>query len=418
MADYLTKPASLPGLLAIVSRLAPVNSRLCTQTRVDTGVFRFFHITTDRATLPESLQFLAEAAAGGPITQTPCNTLTATSAPVAAPVVVDPRGKPTTYRFNGQSYLLQVTDARGPGHHRHAVGGHEPPAQHHRSPELRHPLPVRRQRERDPAHAPVTTPVTPPWTFTYDPTFNMVTSSTDPLGNLTTYEYDAQGNLTAITEPEQNLQPPAERLKTRMTYDAYGQVLTVTDPLEHTTTFTYTGQGDLHTLTDPIGHTTTRTYEAVTRLVTQTDPEGSTTTHEYNTSNRLDRRIDPLGRVETFTYDANARLCTITQAPLNTVGIDYDAANRRTLLTLPNGVSTEYQYDAASRLVVLIYRNTLGPLGDLRIRMMPQATGSASGEASRGRSCPTRSARVPTMRATANSRSGPRPSPTTTTETA
>jgi YD repeat-containing protein len=183
----------------------------------------------------------------------------------------------------------------------------------------------------------------------------MVTSSTDPLGNLTTYEYDAQGNLTAITDPEQNVQAPAERLKTRITCNAYGQVLTVTDPLDHTT---------------------------------------------------------------TFTYDADARLCTITQAPLNPVGIDDDAADRRTLLTHPNGVSTEYQYDAASRLVVLIYRNTLGPFGGLRIRMMPQATGSASGEASPGRSYPTRSARVPTMRATANSRSGPMPSPTTTTETA
>jgi YD repeat-containing protein len=86
---------------------------VCTQPRADTGVFRFFYITTDRATLPESLQLLAEAAAGGPITQTPYNALTATSAPVAATVVVDPRGKRTTYRFNGQSYRLQVTDALG-----------------------------------------------------------------------------------------------------------------------------------------------------------------------------------------------------------------------------------------------------------------------------------------------------------------
>ena len=45
--------------------------------------------------------------------------------------------------------------------------------------------------------------------------------------------------------------------------------------------------------------------------------------------------------------------------------IQYDAANRRTLLTLPNAVSTEYQYDLASRLTALIYRNALGPVGDL-----------------------------------------------------
>jgi RHS repeat-associated protein len=48
------------------------------------------------------------------------------------------------------------------------------------------------------------------------------------------------------------------------------------------------------------------------------------------------------------------------------VDIQYDAANRRTLLTLPNGANTEYQYDVASRLTALIYRNALGPLGDLQ----------------------------------------------------
>jgi YD repeat-containing protein len=46
--------------------------------------------------------------------------------------------------------------------------------------------------------------------------------------------------------------------------------------------------------------------------------------------------------------------------------MQYDATNRRTLLTLPNGVSTEYQYDLASRVTGLIFRNTLGPLGDLQ----------------------------------------------------
>jgi YD repeat-containing protein len=48
------------------------------------------------------------------------------------------------------------------------------------------------------------------------------------------------------------------------------------------------------------------------------------------------------------------------------VDLQYDAANRRTLLTLPKGVSTEYQYDLASRLTGQIYRNALGPLGDLQ----------------------------------------------------
>ena len=58
-----------------------------------------------------------------------------------------------------------------------------------------------------------------------------MTSITDPLGNLTTFEYDASGNLIAITDPEQNLLPPSDRLKTRFTYNSFGQPETTTDPL-------------------------------------------------------------------------------------------------------------------------------------------------------------------------------------------
>ena len=67
-----------------------------------------------------------------------------------------------------------------------------------------------------------------------------------------------------------------------------------------------------------------------------------------------------------LAYDHNSRLRTITQAPLNPVTLEYDPSNRRTSLVLPNGVSTEYQYDLGSRLTALLYRNALGPLGDLQ----------------------------------------------------
>ena len=87
-----------------------MNSRVCQQVHADSGTFTYYYITADRATLPESLQLLAEAAAGGPITQAPC-TGAASTAIVTATVLVDPRGKPTTYRFNGRGVLIQQTDA-------------------------------------------------------------------------------------------------------------------------------------------------------------------------------------------------------------------------------------------------------------------------------------------------------------------
>ena len=47
------------------------NSRVCRQTQADGGVYAMYYVTTDIATAPGSVQLLNEAAAGGPITQTP-----------------------------------------------------------------------------------------------------------------------------------------------------------------------------------------------------------------------------------------------------------------------------------------------------------------------------------------------------------
>jgi len=74
-------------------------------------------------------------------------------APVAATVLVDPRGKPTTYRFNGQQYLIQVTDALGQ----------------------------------------VTT-------YTRQADTNLLLSITDPLNRVTQFQYDANGNVTQLTD--------------------------------------------------------------------------------------------------------------------------------------------------------------------------------------------------------------------------
>ncbi len=86
----------------------------------------------------------SRGAAGGPITQAPC-TGTASSALVTATVVVDPLGHPTTYQFNGQSFLTSVTNALGQ-----------------------------------------TT------TYTRDAT-NQITRITDPLNRVTTFAYDGMG---------------------------------------------------------------------------------------------------------------------------------------------------------------------------------------------------------------------------------
>jgi RHS repeat-associated protein len=229
--------------------------------------------------------------------------------------------------------------------------------------------------------------------ITYDPTFNKVTSITDPLGNLTTFEYNAQGNLLAITDPEQNKKPEAQRLKTRFTYNSFGQPRTTTDVLGNMTTFEYDNLGNLVSITDPLGNSTQRSYDIVSRLLAQTDPRGQTTrfsydnlnrlpqivdalnglttfgydpngnlltvtdargntiTHEYDTMDRLGRRIDQLGAAETFNYDGNGNLVSTTDRKGQTSTFSYDALNRRTQATYADGAVATYSYDAAGRLL-------------------------------------------------------------------
>jgi YD repeat-containing protein len=96
--------------------------RVIRQTQADSGIWTFAYTTT-----------------GSFISQT---------------VVTDPRGNPTTYRFNSSGYPIQQTDALGQS-----------------------------------------------TTFERQPGTNLLLSTTDPLGRVTQFTYDANGNITAVTDP-------------------------------------------------------------------------------------------------------------------------------------------------------------------------------------------------------------------------
>jgi YD repeat-containing protein len=106
--------------------------------------------------------------------------------------------------------------------------------------------------------------------YTYEPTFNMMTSMTDPRGRTATYTIDpATGNRTQETDPLGQT--------SKWTYDSHGNVLTATDKDGHTTTYQYHAFGDLAKTTDPLSNVTTMTYDAVGNRLSSTDADGNTT---------------------------------------------------------------------------------------------------------------------------------------------
>ncbi|MDQ3268299.1 MAG: Ig-like domain repeat protein, partial [Pseudomonadota bacterium] len=121
------------------------------------------------------------------------------------------------------------------------------------------------------------------------------------------------------------------------TYDAYGQLLTTTDPNGQATTNVYYAstdpdvakRGNVATITNPLGHVTQITaYDANGRPLAISDSNGLVTALSYH----------PRGWLAARTVGGE------------TTSYSYDGAGQLTLVTLPDGSTLTYSYDGAHRL--------------------------------------------------------------------
>lgn len=177
----------------------------------------------------------------------------------------------------------------------------------------------------------------------HKPLISGAKESFDPLNQITRFTYDpATGNLLTVTDPLNQT--------TTVAYNAVGQPATVTDPLTNTTAFEYDALGNLLATVDPVGNKTQRTYDAVSRLIALTDPRGKSTQFTYDSVNQVTQLTDALNGVTTFAYDPNGNLLTLTDAKNQTTTYTYDNMDR--LFTRKDALNrTEsYQYDLAGNL--------------------------------------------------------------------
>ncbi len=212
----------------------------------------------------------------------------------------------------------------------------------------------------------VTDPLRHETTYGYDPT-GRVTAITDPLGHATTadnwtadnqvkkitedngasrsYSYNANGYLTDYTDQDGN--------HTKLTYTDrpldgtdtgthWSLLATKTAPNGVATgsgyqwQFGYDAAGNLLTVTDPLGHATSYCYNLATApacnpanepaspgtVEAVTDFNGHTTTYaDHDPSGFPQKVTDPLGRVTQFGYDADGNLVW-TQDPLHQTPAD------------------------------------------------------------------------------------------------
>ncbi|HZQ28304.1 MAG TPA: DUF6531 domain-containing protein, partial [Acidimicrobiales bacterium] len=209
----------------------------------------------------------------------------------------------------------------------------------------------------------------------YDANGNL-DSSVDANGNGTSYTYDAAGQLLTVTRPDTTTlrndywadgslhnQYDGANQATTYAYDALGRVTSVTDPLLRVTAYGYDPAGNLVTKKDPGGSCsapvsgcTTRTYDAANQLTSVTYSDGTTPNVsglQYDADGRRTTMTDGTG-TSVWAYDSLGRLTTSTNGASSSLGYTYDIANRPTGLAYPGGTqNVTRSYDDAGRLASL-----------------------------------------------------------------
>jgi RHS repeat-associated protein len=173
--------------------------------------------------------------------------------------------------------------------------------------------------------------------YTYDAAGDR-TSETDPDGDETKWGYDSTHDVTSITTPDgetttikrnsagdpeviERPAPGSSTQKTTYKYDSYGDVESMTNPLEHTWKYGYDSYGDRTSETDPEGNKRTWEFDADSQEIATVSPRGNVTGGEPA---RFTTRIEP---------EAQGRPMTIRE-PLESFGSAGSAAGQ---LNFPSG---------------------------------------------------------------------------------
>lgn len=199
------------------------------------------------------------------------------------------------------------------------------------------------------------------WRYWYDGT-GAVTGVMDPLGNLTSHTYDPDGRMLTTMSPKGNAQVlPLVNYTTVYTYDAFGDLKTVTDPLTYQTQYLYDGNRNLIQVTDANGHQTVNTYDSDNQLTQVQRADGSTTKTTYDGNGNVLIQVDGLNNATTYAYDALNRKTSSSDADLHRTTYGYDGSGSLLTVTDPMNRTTTFGYDSANQLKTVSYSDGTTP---------------------------------------------------------
>lgn len=200
--------------------------------------------------------------------------------------------------------------------------------------------------------------------------------------------YDAARNLVSVTESDIGLSPlPDAPRVTTYTYDNADRRLSTTDPAGGVASTTYDAAGNVVQVVDARGQSVVFTYDARNLALTQTAvaaamAEGPVAPHDvllstttYDAVGRVATTTDANGMVTSYQYDLAGRQTSKTLLAFHErsgstrdvvlEAVSYDAAGYPVTIVSGGGLITEQRvYDESGRLV----QSTLDPAGVARVK--------------------------------------------------
>ena len=195
-----------------------------------------------------------------------------------------------------------------------------------------------------------------------------VASMTDPQGDKTEYGYNTgTGWMTSQVAPDgvaagvtPGCTPPAKGCTT-YAYDAWGNPTKTTDALGHTTKAAFDADGDQTSATDGNSQTTSYTFDPAGQQTAVTAADNSATSAAYYPDGTIEYTADAAGHKTSYTYDSQGRKTSRTDPDQRTTSYTYDANGNLATSTDPGDQVTTYGYDAADQPDSVQYSGTSTP---------------------------------------------------------
>ncbi|MDO7925284.1 RHS repeat-associated core domain-containing protein [Pseudomonas sp. KFB-139] len=182
----------------------------------------------------------------------------------------------------------------------------------------------------------------------------VVTLSDRALAVATDYSYTSLGQLETVNGPRTDLNDI-----TRFTYDAQGNLASVTNALGHVTRLTsYDLQGNPQKITDPNGAVTTLSY-TTNGLLASTTLGSSTTRFDYNAVGDVIKVTGGNGNWVEYSYDSARRLTGVRNILGESLTYTLDKMGNRTAEVTKNSSGTVVRqqrraFDELGRLVQVV----------------------------------------------------------------